>query len=318
MANLFAVTTVADKLKAENGNATTVFTVTNTTSRPLRGVARIKTMGSTEAAWIKIEGEAEHDFPAGGTHQYSVNFSKTPTASQPAETFPFRFDAISTNNPDEDFTEGPIVTVEFPEKKEPIVKPFPWWIAAVAAVLLLLIGGVVLWRVLRNTDVEVPNVTNKTFIEAEKELKEKEFTPERVEEIAPDKPLDTVFRQEPSGDSKVSADKKTVKLIVSAKTTVPNLKGSTLSAALNKLKSNELKNGTITGDGDAIKDGTLNQVSSQNPVENTVVAKGSEVNFGFPCINNPPFRRCFKIKDLGSSVLEINPKIRREILRVNP
>jgi len=43
MANVFTITTAQQTLKADaDGRATTVFTVTNATSRPLRGIAKIK------------------------------------------------------------------------------------------------------------------------------------------------------------------------------------------------------------------------------------------------------------------------------------
>ncbi len=228
MANIFAITTAADKLKAENGSATTVFTVTNTTSRPLRGVMKIKPLSNTEASWVKIEGETERDFPAGGTHQFTVSFNK-PTPSNPqttlqsAESFPFRLDAVSATNPDEDFTEGPIVTVEIPEQKAEQKKPFPWWILIVLGVLLIVgvIVGYLLVRGGGNTapppappitstptpeKVKVPKVTNNTFTEAEKELTSKKLKAEKVIVNAPEKEADKIFQQSPEAETPVDLE----------------------------------------------------------------------------------------------------------------
>ncbi|HSK73088.1 MAG TPA: PASTA domain-containing protein [Pyrinomonadaceae bacterium] len=230
MANVFAITTVTDKLKAEAGNATTVFTVTNTTSRPLRGVARIKALGGTQAAWIKIEGETERDFPAGGTHQFSVSFNKPQpaTGQHPAESYPFRFDAVSSRNPDEEYTEGPVVTIEIPEQKIEEKKSFPWWILIVVGILLV-IGAVAAILVFRNggdkplpptptptatptltptpsptpEKVKVPAVNGKTFAEAEKEIAQRGLKAEKVVVNAPDKEADKVFRQSPEAESSV-------------------------------------------------------------------------------------------------------------------
>ena len=156
MANVFTISTPTQTLKADaNGNATTVFTVTNATSRPIRGIAKTKPLGSTQAEWLKIDGETERDFPAGGTHQFTVTFNKPkpatpPTTPQPAQSFPFRLDAISAINPDEDFTEGQAVTVEIPEQKvEPPKKSLPWLWIIIGAVVLLIIIGVVIWLVSR-------------------------------------------------------------------------------------------------------------------------------------------------------------------------
>ncbi len=153
MANVFAITSVTDKLIAEKGNATTVFTVSNTTSRPLRGIARIKPLGNTKLDWIKIEGETERDFPPAGTHQFTVGFNKPKSRTssntpQMAESFSFRLDAISASNPDEDFTEGSIVTVQILEEKTEQKKSFPWWILIVLA-LFLIISSIVGYLVLR-------------------------------------------------------------------------------------------------------------------------------------------------------------------------
>jgi hypothetical protein len=155
MANIFTITTTTQALKADaNGVAIAVFTVTNVTSRPVRGFVKPKPLGNTKDEWLKIEGETERDFPAGATHQFTVVFNKpkppaTPPTPPPAESFPFRVDAISSINPNEDYTEGPVVTVETAAGQPlPVKKPFPWWILIVAGVLLV-VGAIVAVLLLR-------------------------------------------------------------------------------------------------------------------------------------------------------------------------
>jgi len=226
MANTFTITTAADNVQADaGGQATIVFTVTNATARPLRGMAKVKPLDNTQSAWLRIEGETERDFPAGGTQQFTVVFNKpesgaeagASTAAPKIEKYRFRFDTVSASNPDEDFTEGPAVTVEaFERKVEP--KPFPWWILIVVAVLLV-VGGIVVFLVARNSGsgaptptptpiitptappppekVEVANVVGKTFAEAEKELANQKLKAEKVVVSAPDKEPDKVFQQDP-------------------------------------------------------------------------------------------------------------------------
>ncbi|HEX8738165.1 MAG TPA: hypothetical protein VF721_22715 [Pyrinomonadaceae bacterium] len=169
MANIFTITTPQQTLKANaGGEATTVFTVTNATSRPLRGFVKIKALGNTQSEWLKIDGETERDFAAGGTHQFTAAFSKpkaasAPAAAQAAESFPFRLDAISAINPDEDFTEGPVVTVEISgQPVEPVKKPFPWLWVIIGAVVLLIIIGVVAWLLLRGGGGSGSGNTNTT------------------------------------------------------------------------------------------------------------------------------------------------------------
>src|SRR6185503_20685011 len=82
MAKTFTITTTAtDTLKTnDKGHAEAVFTVTNTTARPVRGMARARVLDSTKQEWLQITGESERDFAPGGTQQFVVTFD-APVAS---------------------------------------------------------------------------------------------------------------------------------------------------------------------------------------------------------------------------------------------
>ncbi|HSK73087.1 MAG TPA: PASTA domain-containing protein [Pyrinomonadaceae bacterium] len=294
MPNEFDITVVTDRLRTETGNATFSFTVKNKTSRPLRGIARIKPQGDTKAAWIKIEGETERDFPAGGTHKYNVNFSKPPAEPQPAESFQFRFDVVSSMNPDEDFTEGPIVTVEIPEQKVITGTPFKWWMVAAAAAVLLAVGGVILYLVLRNStpedkSVEVPDVIGKTFAEAVTELEGKGFTAvEKNEVLAANKPVDRVLQQNPPDGAKALTSD-TITLTVPEATTVPPLKGMCAAEAVQALQKNQLVVGELSGDMEKIKN-CERRVGTTEPQVNQPIAKGGSVKLNFLC--DPKVEKC--------------------------
>src|SRR6267142_2126393 len=169
MAKTFTVTTTATApLRADNkGHAEAVFTVTNTSSRPVRGVARVKALESTKQDWLKISGETARDFSAGGTQQFVVTFDgpvatpppapagPPPAGSPPAtsattgaaaDRYSFRLDISSDTNPDEDFTEGPTVVVELPGAvAPPPKKKFPIWIIFVIIAVVLVVAGIVLF-----------------------------------------------------------------------------------------------------------------------------------------------------------------------------
>jgi hypothetical protein len=157
MANIFAITTTTEEIKADaNGKVVVVFTVTNTSSRPVRGMAKARALGTTRQEWLDIDGETERDFSAGGTQQFNVNFAKpqTPLAPnsppQAAEKFPFRLDVASSANPDEQFTEGPRVNVEVAATGTPVKpvtkKRFPRWILfMIGAVVMMAIGDMLGW-----------------------------------------------------------------------------------------------------------------------------------------------------------------------------
>jgi hypothetical protein len=138
MAKSFSTTTATMTLKADAaGHAQAVFTVTNATPRPIRGMARARALGDTKREWLSVAGETERDFGGGTTEQFTVNFD---AAGAPAGKYPFRLDVSSARNPDEDFTEGPTVTVEVAGAPPPPPPPPPkkWWI------IFVIIGGVVL------------------------------------------------------------------------------------------------------------------------------------------------------------------------------
>jgi hypothetical protein len=150
LAKSFTITTTAtDTLKTDaKGHAEAVYTVTNSTARPVRGMARAKSLGDTKKESLSIAGETERDFGGGATEQFSVSFD---AAGAPAGKYPFRLEVASALNPDEDFTEGPTVNVEVAGVTAPVVhtkKGFPKWIIPVILGLVVIIGVVVLILVL--------------------------------------------------------------------------------------------------------------------------------------------------------------------------
>jgi hypothetical protein len=154
MAHIFAITSSTDTLPLDKGRGNISFTVTNTTSRPLRGRAVPVPLGNTKKEWLTLGGEAERDFSSSGTHQYRIEF--VAPEGTPAGKYPFRLDVLSVVNPDEDFTEGPAVTAEIEATPAPAPpSKFPKWIIPVV-LLVLLVGGVLTWLALRK--IPPPNV----------------------------------------------------------------------------------------------------------------------------------------------------------------
>jgi hypothetical protein len=133
----FAVSVGDEKIGLnDQGRGETSFTVTNNSTRPVRGRARLVPLGATQTEWLKVGGEPERAFPAGGTHNFIV-FMDVPAGTKPGR-YTFRLDVLSTADPQEDFTEGPVVAADVPETKEN-GSTFPWWIL-VAAVAIVAVG----------------------------------------------------------------------------------------------------------------------------------------------------------------------------------
>ncbi|HEX8738166.1 MAG TPA: PASTA domain-containing protein [Pyrinomonadaceae bacterium] len=321
MPSLFAITAAPDKLKTETGSATTSITVTNSTSRPLRGVVKVKPLGNTQSQWLKIDGETERDFPAGGTHQFTVTFNKpkpapTPNPTpQPAESFPFRVDAISATNPDEDFTEGPVITVEIPEVKPAEKKGVPWWVwLIVGIVVLLLIVGVILFLVFRGGDkVEVPDVTNKTFAEANTSLQNVKLNAVKIETAANNKEPNKVFAQDPTAGTKVDVNS-SVNLSVPATAAptatpmvrVPRVIGMKFKDAALQLRENGLRMSDPIQSRDVRTPVLAGTIGLQFPLPNTSAPRGSVVQIFVPCA---VVTRCGEIFDLIEG--KINAEDRR-------
>jgi hypothetical protein len=317
MASVFAVTTATTDLEATSGAATAVFVVTNATARPLRGIAKIKPLEKTQAEWLKVDGETERDFPAGGTHQFTVTFNRPkppapPGVPLPAETFPFRFDAVSAVNPDEDFTEGPVVTVKIPEQKVAAQKSFPWWIIPLAAVLLIVIG-VVTWLLLRNggSGVEVPDVTNKTFAEANTILKNANLSAVKLEPVANNKELNRVFEQDPAAGTKVDVNSN-VNVSIPASSNVPRVVGLKYNDAKTKLAQSGFEISGAIQSKDIPDTADPNLVGFQFPLSSTTALKGTEVKVFFPC-RNP---KCSRVmEEVGNKATESDRKSIIDLLK---
>src|SRR4051794_37351857 len=136
----FAITAAANLIHLdEKRQASTSFTVLNSSGRQLRGRARLTAQTPAAQSWLTLVGEAERDFAIAGTQQYSVQIAVPPTA--PAGSQAFRLDVVGVENPDEQLSEGPLVQVEVPAPAAPAVKKgFPVWIPIAAGAALLLIA----------------------------------------------------------------------------------------------------------------------------------------------------------------------------------
>lgn len=194
MANVFSITASATSLRTDaKGQAEVSFTATNTSGRPIKARAEAKASDPAQQAWLTVVGETERDFPVDGTHQFSVKVTVPP--GNPAGQHSLRLDVVSTANPDDDFEEGPTISLEV-GASAPVKRKFPWWIAAAAAVVLA-IGGVTAYLLLRSDpepaveQVAVPDVVG-----------EPSDTAGKILQAAGLKLGDTLFR--PVADSKQS------------------------------------------------------------------------------------------------------------------
>lgn len=197
MARDFAITTVKSQIELKKGKKSSVsYTVTNSTGNQLTARARISPLEGADESWFTIEGESERGFSENDTQQYSVS------VNIPAEiksgAYKFKLDVFSVENPDEIFSEGPVIEIlisEAPVDDNNNDKPFPWWIIAVI-VAVILIGGGIIWYVVSNkpkpkpepepVKIEIPcSIKGKTYEQAfellnNKGIKYQVFTTEKT------------------------------------------------------------------------------------------------------------------------------------------
>jgi hypothetical protein len=171
MDRIFAITTTAATIPLTNGQGAVAFTITNNSDRSLQGQVKIRPQTPTDQSWLTLAQDTFLDFPKNATHNTTVQVKVSPGTAPGKYTF--RIDVVSTAKPDEDFTEGPLVAFDVQSSKPP-PKTFPWWILALAAVVLA-VGGIFTWLIFFRS-IAVPDVTGKRVEEAARELDNRGFT----------------------------------------------------------------------------------------------------------------------------------------------
>ncbi|HLL00799.1 MAG TPA: LamG domain-containing protein [Myxococcaceae bacterium] len=150
MPRSFAITTSEPSLQlSPAGRAELTFTVSNTLGQPVRVRTVVEPEGQASRDWFTLVGDAERDLAPDGTQSYSVKLSVPP--GTPEGQHAFHLLVANVANPDEQFAIGPSVAFQVQRAAPAARKPFPWWIVAVAAgVLLIAVGAITIARVLRD------------------------------------------------------------------------------------------------------------------------------------------------------------------------
>jgi len=202
MARNFTITTPAETvLVGPDGRGEMLFTVTNVSGTPNRGLAKVAPLGNTNAEWLTLM-DVEREFPVGGVQQYRVAANIPP--GTPAGRYTWRFDVVSALKGGESSDVGPTVAFEVPATGSE-KKGIPWWVwlaIAIGAIVL----AVVLYLVFRKKDpppppppppveekVEVPNLIGRDVVKALLQL----------EQLGLDHNVDAVFVKDVNRVNKV-------------------------------------------------------------------------------------------------------------------
>jgi beta-lactam-binding protein with PASTA domain len=231
MARVFTVTAASDAVSLDaTGRGEVAFTVANASSKQLRGRARVVPQDAKQKSWLSIAGEPERDFPIGGVQQFTVQVAVPP--GTPEGRYTFRLDAVSVQNPDEDYTQGP--TVAFNVVKHETRKPSPWWIP-VAAVVVIAIAGLTTWLILRGR-VTVPAITGKSLVDANSVLAPLNLKIGNVTSVLTSSSnVDKVLSQNPAAGQKLSSGGSIDVEVGVAIVAVPAVTGKMYNEAVNTL-----------------------------------------------------------------------------------
>jgi hypothetical protein len=167
-ASLFAITAKPPTLSLTQGGAGAVaFTVSFGAAPPAGTVpfpahANLVPQDPTIAPWLILDGLAARAFAPNSTEVYTVKV--TPPADARPDNYAFRLDMVGDENPDEQYTQGPTVSLAVAVATRP-KRALPSWLwIVIAAVGLLAIVAIVLTVTLhgRKAKVEVPDVSGLT------------------------------------------------------------------------------------------------------------------------------------------------------------
>jgi beta-lactam-binding protein with PASTA domain len=271
MAKLFNITLPTDSapLKLRPGQKATVqYTVTNLSGRKVRGRVTLKPDDpAVKNNWVKPPVEAEQDFDdKAGTFQFKVGV-ELPANATPGK-YTFRLDAVNAEIPDEGDT-GP--TCSFEVLAVPVNK-MPGWIIPVAAVVVLLIIGGVVFAIMHkpskpddNTGlVAMPNEVGKNAADASDELTKLHFTVTVTSKPASAEQANKVISQSVDQDTKVDPLKTSVALVVgSPALRVPSLIGMSYADAMARLSQQQFRN--VTSENKPVTNVNPGFVSAQTP-----------------------------------------------------
>jgi serine/threonine-protein kinase len=276
---IFAITAARETVTLDNdGRAEVSFTASNTGPKSIAGRTKLVPLGSAKAAWLSLDGEQERNFAKGEAHQLTVHIAAPP--GTPVGKYSFRLNIISVENPDDEFTEGPSVSFEVKELTvaQAPARKFPWWIVAIAGVLVLG-GGLITWLLIPQK-VTMPDVVGRPYPEAVKDLNAVKLKPTAKEEkVSGTQKPGIVIEQNPKAKEvvRVGSEVKLVVEIPPESVAVPRLIGRSIGEAGPMLRNEKLLLKTEAKPGGS----TPGTIIDQNPKPDEHVAPGTMVTAFF-------------------------------------
>ncbi|MGZ3461764.1 MAG: COG1470 family protein, partial [Archangium sp.] len=142
MPRVFDITATTSGVKLDaSGQGEVSFTVSNKLGMGVNVRATVEPAGNARAEWMTFPDGMERVLSPDGTAVIPVRIS-VPQGTPPG-SYSFGLVVASVSNPDEHYDRGPSVAFTVAPALAPVKKPFPWWLVAIAAGVLIIVGAVV-------------------------------------------------------------------------------------------------------------------------------------------------------------------------------
>jgi|SRR5208283_3992767 len=274
------------------GRATVQYTVRNVSAAPIDGrAALVSVPGATPAndpvqkKWVSIDGLAERHFDTNKEEVIKVNIAAK--SAQPGD-YTFRLDVASVAVPDVG-DQGPPVKFTVAQAQKSSSKMGLW--IGLAAVVVLAVGGVVAWLLMKPKAIAVPDLSQQTVDQAKTTLAGLNLTlDEAGVQVVQDTPENAgkILKQDPAAAAKVPAGTLVKVTVGAAVSIVPDLKGQTAAQALQVLTAANL---TLDPHVETVQSAPENsdKITAQSPGAGSKVQPGTAVHVtqGAEMVNVP-------------------------------
>jgi serine/threonine-protein kinase len=276
MSRPFTIKPAAETIELDRQRGSeVVFTVSNASGRPIAARGRISCTDAAQKAWFKLQDEPERKLKVDETTQYKVKIAVPPNVA--AGSYKLQFDVVEVDN-EESFTEGSPVGFQVKTAPLPTPKKFPWWIVAVAAGVLLLVGvGITIFALSGGPKKgKMVELVGKDLDEARDWVKEAGLKLSVTPDFKDPNKANRVTHQKPDAGEDVVADETIVELVYEPPLRrIPDLKGKKATEATAALHDLGLEAAVTQQDKDRAKAGTI---ISQDPAPGQLTQEGSTVN----------------------------------------
>jgi hypothetical protein len=142
MPRAFDITATTSNVQLDaSGQGEVSFTISNKLGQGVNVRATVEPAGNARVEWMKFPDGMERVLSPDGTAVIPVRISVPP--GTPPGSYSFGLVVASVSNPDEHYDRGPSVAFSVVAAAAPVKKPFPWWLVALAAGVVIIVGGVV-------------------------------------------------------------------------------------------------------------------------------------------------------------------------------